>query len=333
MRGVDPESIPYDELMAAGEPVILKGVAKDWPLVRSGLKSATSAMDYLKSFNAGKPVTGKIGHPDIGGRFFYNEDVTSLNYEASVVEFDAFIERIHRHLADPQSPSFYMGSTDVDNYLPGLREKNDLALNSSMFGHDNLLVSIWIGNRTMTAAHYDMSNNIACCMVGKRRFTLFPPEQVHNLYPGPLEPTPGGQVVSMVDPRDPDFDRYPRFREALAAGQVADLEPGDILLYPALWWHQVEALDDFNVMINYWWNDVPSFIDNPMDTLLHGLLSLRDRPAHEKRAWQELFNYYVFGPSDLAAKHLPQAARGDLGPMDNMRSRRLRATLLRRFNR
>jgi hypothetical protein len=178
-----------------------------------------------------------------------------------------------------------------------------------------------------------MSNNIACSLVGTRRFTLFPPEEAANLYPGPLEPTPGGQVVSMVDLHAPDFSRYPRFKQALAAAQIAELEPGDVLFYPALWWHEVEALAPFNVMINYWWNTSPAFMDTPQNTLLHALLSLRDRPESEKRAWQQLFDYYVFGPPDRPRAHLPERAQGNLAPMDEMKARRLRAYLLQRLNR
>ena len=214
-----------------------------------------------------------------------------------------------------------------------MRDENKLAEDGSPFATSNPLVSIWIGNKTIAAAHYDMSHNIACCAVGKRRFILFPPEQVHNLYPGPLEPTPGGQVVTMVDFKNPDLEAFPRYEEAMAAGQIAELEPGDILCFPPLWWHQVEALNDFNAMINYWWNETPAFIDNPMNTLLHGMLSLRDRPEAEKKAWQELFNYYVFGPADTAGKHLPEAAQGALAPLDDMTARRLRAQVLQRINR
>jgi hypothetical protein len=74
-------------------------------------------------------------------------------------------------------------------------------------------------------------------------------------------------------------------------------------------------------------------MDTPMNTILHGLLSLRDRPEAEKRAWRALFDYYLFGPADRAAAHLPEAARGPLAPLDAIQARRLRAQLLNRFNR
>ncbi|NIJ35089.1 cupin-like domain-containing protein [Sphingomonas oligoaromativorans] len=320
-------------LLEGQQPVLFKGLAGDWPLVRAGREGPDAAMAYLKRFYRGRPVAGYTGDPAIKGRFFYNDDVTAMNFRAESVALDGFLDRIREHLDDPQAPAFYVGSTDLDGYLPGLRGENGLPLDDTAFGVSPPLVSIWIGNRTTAATHYDMSNNIACCMVGRRRFTLFPPEQVHNLYPGPLEPTPGGQVVSMVDLHAPDLARYPRFAQALAAARVVEMEPGDVLFYPALWWHQVDALDGFNAMINYWWTGAPRFMDTPQNTLLHGLLSLRDRPMSEKRAWRELFDYYIFGPAGHAAEHLPEHARGPLGPMDEMKARRLRALLLNRLNR
>ena len=333
IEGIAADAIPLGALMEAQQPVILKGVARDWPLVGAGLESPERAIAYLKSFYQGKPVIGFVGKPEIEGRFFYNEEVTAMNFEAGRMLLDELLDRLQAEWHQDRPPSYYVGSTDLDTYLPGLRQENDLKLDQAVLGDSPPIVSIWIGNRTTASAHYDMSNNIACCMVGRRRFTLFPPEQVHNLYPGPLEPTPGGQVVSMVDFRNPDMDRHPRFAEALAAGQVADLEPGDGLFYPALWWHHVEALDRFNVLINYWWNASPAFMDTPQNTLLHALLSLRDRPEPEKRAWRDLFDHYVFGPAGQAGAHLPEAARGNLAPLDEIRARRLRAMLLNRLNR
>ena len=333
LSGIAADAVPFDSLIDAQQPVVLEGLARDWPLVARGREGPAAVVEYLKGFATDRPVTGFTGPPEIGGRFHYNADLTGLNFTAERVPLAAFLDTILAHLDDPAPPSFYAGSTDLDIYLPGLRGENDLQLDHPAFSFQPPLASIWIGNRTVAAAHHDMSNNLACCTVGRRRFTLFPPEQVENLYPGPLEPTPAGQVVTMVDFREPDFERYPRFREAMAAAQVAELEPGDALFYPALWWHQVEALDAFNAMINYWWNPVPAFIDTPHTTLLHALLSLRDRPESEKHAWRALFDYYVFGPADRAAAHLPEPARGHLAPMDEMKARRLRAQMLNRLNR
>ena len=333
ITGIAPDRLPIAELLEAGRPAILKGVARDWPLVRAGLESPERAISYLKGFCGARPVTVFRAPAAVAGRFFYNDEMTGFNYESKRVPLGETLDRLQAQLGDPHAPSFYVGSTDVDIYLQGMRAENDLRLNGPMFENNKPIISIWIGNRTVATAHFDMTHNLACCMVGHRRFTLFPPEQVHNLYPGPLEPTPGGQVISMVDFAAPDFERFPRFRDAMAAGQVAEIEPGDVLFYPAMWWHHVQALDSFNAMINYWWTTVPMFMDSPQTTLLHGLLSLRGRPAAEKAAWREMFDYYVFGPADLAGEHLPEHARGNLGPMDDVKARRLRALLLSRLNR
>lgn len=333
LTGISPDAIPFNDLIARQRPVILKGVVRDWPLVRHGLNSPLEAIRYLTSFYGGQPITSYIGAPEIHGRFHYTPESNALNFSAERTRLDTFLDRIVAHRDDPDSPSFYIGSTDVDNYLPGLRADNDLHLDRFDFAATPPLVSIWMGNHTIATAHWDMSNNIACCMVGRRRFTLFPPDQVNNLYPGPLEPTPGGQVVSMVDFANPDLERFPRFADAMKAGEVAELEPGDVLLYPALWWHHVEALGSFNAMINYWWNAVPAFMDSPMNTLLHAMLSLRDRPEAEKQSWRAMFDYYIFGPSDRPAAHLPEAARGALAPLDDLGARRLRAVLLNKLNR
>jgi hypothetical protein len=331
-REIEGAPVDLAALIAENRPAILKGTVADWPLVRAGLRSTREAIEHILSFDIGRPITGYIGDPAIRGRFHYNEGVTAMNFAAERTPLADFLARIEAAIPAADPPSFYIGSTDIDTWLPGFRAANDLHPADDSFVRHPPLASIWIGNRTIASAHYDMSNNAACCVAGHRRFTLFPPDQVANLYPGPLEPTPGGQVVSMVDFAAADLTRYPRFADALAAGEVAELEPGDVLVYPALWWHHVEALDPFNVLVNYWWDAVPAFVDDPTTTLLHALLSLRDRPAAEKAAWRALFDYYIFGDGD-AAVHLPEGARGPLAPLDDMTARRLRARILGRLNR
>lgn len=331
IEGLAPDGVPWDELMAAGQPALLKGLVRSWPLARTA--SPQQAAEYLKSFYQGRRVVAFVARPELKGRFGYTADATRLDFRSERGLLGDYLDSVLKTLDDVDAPSIYIGSTDVDLYLPGFRTANDLVLNHHMFQASPPMVGAWIGNRTTALAHHDMSHNVACVAVGRRRFTLFPPEQIENLYPGPLDPTPGGQVVTMTDISTPDFDRFPKLREALAAAQIAEMEPGDALFYPALWWHQVEALESFNVMINYWWNTTPAFMDSPQNTLLHALLSLRDRSDQEKRGWRAMFDYYVFGAPEKAAAHLPEAARGNLAPMDEDKARRLRATLLERLNR
>ena len=327
------DPVDIHALVEAGEPIILRGLFADRPLVRAGLASPAEAMAHIAQFDAGKPIVSYTAAASAGGRFFYNDDIDGLNFTTSMVSSTEFFARLDLSDQENEPDANYIGSTDLDLYFPGLRDENRLSLDGEIFEKYRPVTSIWMGDRTTAAAHFDISNNAACCMVGRRRFTLFPPDQVDNLYPGPLHPTPGGQVVSMVDLTAPDFGRFPRAATALANAQIAELEPGDMLVYPALWWHQVEALGAFNVLVNFWWNAAEPFLDSPMTTLLHGLLSVRDRPEQERTAWRHLFDYYVFGTPERPADHLPPHAQGPLAPLDASAARRLRAMVINKLNR
>ena len=334
-QGPLPRGSEWEAVVAADRPVLFKSAAADWPLVRAGTSSPEEAAAMLTAGWAGQPVVVYRGAPEMGGRFAYTPQVDGFNFAASREPLDTVLQEILTLRADPNAPAIYVGSTDLGIYFPGLGDAVglDLAEIHPMLAEHPGLASVWLGNRTTATCHYDDTANIAVCAVGRRRFTLFPPQQAPNLYPGPLDPTPGGQVVSMVDFASPDLDRFPRFADALAAAEVAEMEAGDVLVYPALWWHHVEELADFNVLVNFWWNSVPSYIDTPQTTLLHALLSLRDRPESEKVAWRALFDFYVFGDADEPRRHLPEPARGALAPIDDTLARRLRAQVTRKLQR
>lgn len=330
LGGLQPDALPLAALVAAGEPVVLRGVARNWALVQAGLRSTQEALAYLRGFDAGLPVQYSFGGPEIEGRPFYNDDFTQLNFEVRRGLLTQVLDEIADTFDAPKPPTYYVASLLIERALPGFAQANDAGLAGQ--GID-ASASIWIGNRVTASCHYDTPDNLACCAVGRRRFTLFPPEQIDNLYPGPLEPTPGGQVVSVVDFDRPDFDRHPRFRDALASAQTAVLEPGDAIFIPSMWWHHVRSLAPFNVLVNYWWRSVPSFLSSPLPALQHAMWALRDLPEREKKAWAKIFEYYVFGPGERAGQHLPDAARGELAPFDEMQARRTRAQLLGRLNR
>ncbi len=325
----------FTKVAPLNEPVVLKNILSHWELIKVAQTSDEDAVAYLNSFYNGRPVGASIAAPEINGRFGYNQDTTQLNFEKRQVKLDEVLNQILAERSNPRPSSFYIGSTSLEGYLPQLRKTNNLDNYFELLNLEkgSLLESIWVGNHTIASCHYDAPYNIACCVAGKRRFTVFPPEQIANLYPGPLDPTPGGQAISMVDFANPDFEKYPRFRDAIAAGQVAELEPGDAIFIPSMWWHHVEAINTFNILINYWWRLSPGYMGTPMNILKYALMSMRDRPEHEKRAWQAVFNYYIFGDADFAGEHLPEAARGLLGPMDELQARQIRAFLINSLNR
>ena len=149
-----------------------------------------------------------LGAPDIGGRFFYNDDLTGFNFKPVRIKLDAVLDEIARQSR--------VGDAAGD--LRRLDRQSTRACRAfaprtiSHSGDRQPLVSIWLGNRTRIAAHHDLPDNIACVVAGRRRFTLFPPEQLENLYIGPLDFTPAGQAISLVDFAQPDFDEIPEVR-------------------------------------------------------------------------------------------------------------------------
>lgn len=326
----DVRDIHYSELtediLTSPTPLILRGLISSWPVVQQSITSAQSAIDYIKQFYNQNPVHTMLAEPEIGGRLFYNEALNGFNFTRQNLNLTDVLDSIFRQFNQPNAPTYYVGSTSIDHILPGFRADNDIPLLA-----DKPLKSIWIGNRSRIAAHFDVTDNIACCVAGTRRFTVFPPEQSDNLYVGPLDFTPAGQPASLVDFAQPDYQRYPKFKQALENGQTALLYPGDAIFIPSMWWHHVEGLDDFNVLVNYWWRQVDNHLAAPADALDLALLSIKDLPEEQRQAWKKIFNDYVFSPTEKT--HIPEAVRGSLNPIDELTARKLRATLINKLNR
>ncbi len=312
-----------------GRPAILRGLARSWPATRAGLESPGVLIRYLKSFYSGHPAPLFEAPADVAGRFFYNDRLDGFNFESKRALLSDVLDRLHDSLGARSAPALYAGSVSLPIYFPGFSKANEL----TGLIKGSVIESIWIGNRTCIAPHFDNTENIACVVAGRRRFTLFPPEQISNLYPGPLDLTPAGQPISLVDVRNPDLKRFPRFAEALGAAEVAELGPGDAIYIPALWWHNVEALEDFNVLVNYWWRDVPDYFDSPSTSLLHCLLTIKSLPPEQRRSWKAVFDYLIFQPDGAALDHLPPQAQGLFGNLTEDKAERIRSLLLKNLAR
>jgi hypothetical protein len=216
-------------------------------------------------------------------------------------------------------------SASICECVPGFAKENVLRVVDA-----SVAPRIWFGNAVVTPAHFDESHNVACVVAGRRRFTLFPPEQIANLYIGPLGFAPTGTPISLVDFRQPDFARFPLFRQALENAWVADLEPGDAIFIPALWWHHVESLDKVNALVNYWWREAiepAGKANSALNSLLLAILDLRHLPPAQREAWRDIFDHYVFTAGEGAASHIPKARRGVLGELTPELAQQVRAFL------
>ena len=312
-----------EDLTALNTPMVLRGLVADWPAVRAGLFSDVALADYLRGFDRGQAVEGMIGPPAIKGRFFY-EGAHGLNFERRQGTLSQVLKTILGVADDPDPPTLYVGSTPIPSLLPGFERDNVLPV----LGPE-VTPRLWVGNAAKIQTHYDMSDNIACVVGGRRRFTLFPPDQVANLYVGPLDFTPAGRPISMVSLEAPDLERYPRFAKALDHAEVAELEPGDALFIPAMWWHHVQSFGALNVLVNYWWSQVDALAGSPFDAFVHALKNVRHLPPAQREAWRALFEHYVFETNGDPVAHLPLEARGVLGEMDETVSAELRTFLLK----
>ncbi len=324
---VEADALP-DDLLGGTRPVVLRGLVRHWPLVQAALQSDQHFCDYLRGFGSNTKVGLWRGAPEIQGRFFYNTAFDGFNYHRETGNLGVLLDELLAQAQHPTPPALYLGSTELDGSFPGLRTRNTLG-----FGAYDPLVSLWLGNRARIAAHFDVPDNIACVVAGRRRFTLFAPEQVGNLYVGPLDLTPAGQPISLVDIAAPDFVRFPRFEQALEQAQTVELMPGDAVFIPSQWWHAVESLEPVNALVNFWWRQSPGYMDSPMNTLMLALWTLRDLPPSQRQAWRTLFDHYVFDANGHTAEHIPPSAQGVLANITQDKARHLRAVLLNRLNR
>ncbi|CUS44931.1 MAG: cupin-like domain-containing protein [Pseudomonadota bacterium] len=307
-RVADPVTF-REEIVGQCRPVVLRGLVRDWPAIVAARESPAAFARYLAPFDAGHELEAFFGAPRIAGKYYYDEALQGFNFERRRMRFREALEAILAGLDHADAGSIYAGSLATEDYLPGLVGQNPLPM------VPGVRPRIWIGHASNVSAHYDTMDNLACVVAGRRRFTLYDPRLIDSLYVGPIDHTMAGQPVSLAAAAAPGDARYPRFEAARDQALVAELEPGDALYLPKLWWHQVESTAPFNVLVNYWWDAFSAGPDAPHTTLLLAMIAIAERPAGERAAWKALFDHYVFRENGHPLAHLPPDRHGILGPL------------------
>jgi len=302
----------FEEIVPEQCPIVIRGFAEKWPLVAAAKKTPQDFAAYLMGFYTNQKARIFVAPPAAQKRFYYNEEMTDVNYIRGEERVDLFLGRLLELMDREVYPAISIQNATPAEIFPGLVKDNP----SDFF--PEVEPRLWIGNEGIVSAHYDGADNVACVVAGRRRFVLFPPEQTGNLYPGPLNFTPAGAPTSMVDLNNPDFDRFPQFKEALANAWSAELNPGDAIFIPMLWWHHVESLEKVNTLMNYWWNGSSAQSatpPSPIDSLNIALLAMRDLTPKQRNAWRCMFDHYLFRQGVDPTSYIPEHRQHVLGSL------------------
>lgn len=290
------------------QPFVIRRVAKDWPIVTASddafrylqtqARESDSEIENVRLTRVPKSSQKKM---------FYREDMRAMNFGIAELSLKNCFARMERKIDDAD---YAVQSTPLSKLFKSMLKQH----------HTHLLDSfrkplIWFGHGLKIAAHFDEADNLAIVGAGKRRFTLFPPEQIANLYVGPIDHTPAGQAVSLVDINEPDLNRFPNYVYAYENALSVELNAGDGIFIPTPWWHHVEALSKFNVLLNYWWSDRRVSTATPVVALLHAIQSFNTMESNRKEAWKTLLGHYLGEPEKVRG-HIPEHAQGILSDMD-----------------
>ena len=84
-------------------------------------------------------------------------------------------------------------------------------------------------------------------MFGEKYVILYEEKFTENVYPHPE-----GLLTntSQVDVENPDFERFPLFKDAPYIATI--LKPGDMLYIPPKCWHYVRSLS-VSFSVSFWW--------------------------------------------------------------------------------
>jgi len=211
---------PAEVLGRAREPVVFRGLASAWPAL------SRWTPDYLARLAGDRTVEVVVG------------DRESYEPVFRTIPLHDFFHAWPTGDAEG-SPSLYLKEFDLFGAFPQLQEDVDFAALERP--STKAWRYAWIsqaGGRTNL--HHDLLNNVLTQVVGRKLVTLIPPARSADVYPS--DKFDCFARLSRVDAFNPDFDRFPRYRSALAAERQVTLEPGDAVYIPSGWWHTARSL-------------------------------------------------------------------------------------------
>ena len=141
-------------------------------------------------------------------------------------------------------------------------------------------VNLWIGADTRSGLHFDHYDNFLAQIYGTKKVNLISPDDTALLYP-----IASNFFKSPMNPMDPDFNKFPRFKRARI--YEGELGVGDVLFIPKGWWHYIYSPGQ-SISLNCWYGPYStskelilafyksgwkSWVITMKDFIWHGILS------------------------------------------------------------
>ena len=169
-----------EEVVAHKQPVVLRELVGNWPLVKQAQEGIHNTVNYLARMDSNHPCYTVVAPPSAMGRLFYANDLSGPNFQQVNAALTPTLQQLLTldESTEPQAVS--VQAAVIKDCLPSFSQSHTLDLLEQ-----NVEPTLWVSNQSRVAAHFDLNDNIACVAAGRRRFTLFPPDQVSNLYVGP----------------------------------------------------------------------------------------------------------------------------------------------------
>ncbi len=227
------------EYIAPSRPVVLTDATRHW-----GARGKFTPAFFKQHY----------GHltKEINGRTYSLAEVADLILTSSAENpapypFNLNMQQLMPELLPDLKPEVVFGKSDRVNHplLPGLMLRNTQTY------------ELFLGGRgaSFPYLHVDalFLHTQITQLYGSKEFILYPPEQTPLMYP-----KADNAKVSQVDALNPDYERFPLFRQAQPVRVT--IEEGETILFPTRWWHTTRihepCISVGRVHLNEWnWAD------------------------------------------------------------------------------
>lgn len=214
--------------------VILTGLMDHWPAV-NGYRSWS--LDRIQSLAGHRLVPVEVGSK-------YTEDDWTQNLMTINEFIDKFIDS-----SSCGSPTGYLAQHQLFDQIPEMREDIIIPDYCCLGSEEEVDINAWFGPQgTVSPLHQDPKENFLTQVFGEKYIRLYSTDFTKHVYP---HETMLLRNTSQVDIENPDFEKFPLFRNATYSECI--LKAGEMLYIPKEHWHFVKSLS-VSFSVSFWWN-------------------------------------------------------------------------------